>query len=80
MCSNVEIRQLDLLDECAFDVVDDSEPIDLVVAADMIYDEVLTESLCRVISFTISQIVSLQCSVSSSLPRPRFGRASSEHR
>lgn len=80
MCANVEIRQLDLLDACAFDVVNDSEPIDLVVAADMIYDEVLTESFCRVILFSIYQIVSLERSVSSSMLRPRFGRASSEHR
>lgn len=63
MCSNVEIRQLNLLDTCAFDVVSDSEPIDLVVAADMIYDEVLTESLCRVILFSTSQIVSVECPV-----------------
>ncbi|KAK8801818.1 hypothetical protein WA588_006102, partial [Blastocystis sp. NMH] len=54
MCSNVEIRQLNLLDTCAFDVVSDSEPIDLVVAADMIYDEVLTESLCRYLSSVLS--------------------------
>lgn len=80
MCSNVEIRQLDLLDTCAFDVVSDSEPIDLVVAADMIYDEVLTESLCRVILFSTSQIVSVECPVPPSMLRPCVGRASSEHR
>lgn len=47
-CPNVECRILDLLNESAYDVVSSSENINLVVAGDMIYDEVLTENMCRV--------------------------------
>lgn len=44
---NVEYQLIDLLSEDAYDCPQSS--IDMVIAGDMIYDEVLTESLCRVL-------------------------------
>ena len=50
-CSNVEYRLLDLMSDSAYDIILESEKVDLVVAGDMIYDEVLTECMCRVYLF-----------------------------
>ena len=45
---SVQFRLLNLLDDSAYDVIEDSMHIDFVFAGDMVYDEVLTENLCRV--------------------------------
>ena len=55
-CPNVEYRVLDLMSDSAYDVVSSSEKVDLVVAGDMVYDEVLTESMCRVYSDHCSHV------------------------
>lgn len=55
-CPNVEYRVLDLLSDSAYDVISPSERVDLVVAGDMVYDEVLTENMCRVYPYYYSHL------------------------
>ncbi|KNB45035.1 methyltransferase-like protein [Blastocystis sp. subtype 4] len=54
-CPNVDYRVLDLLSDSAYDVISPSERVDLVVAGDMVYDEVLTENMCRYLSSILSR-------------------------
>lgn len=49
--SNIDYQVLDLMSEEAFCYSDTLSSIDWIIGGDIIYDSILTESLCRVSFF-----------------------------
>ena len=55
--NNIRFDILDLLSEEAFDM---QTPVDLIIAGDIVYDSVLTESFCRVsVSYPLHVVVDI---------------------
>lgn len=65
--NNIDYQVLDLMSEEAFCYSDTLPSIDWIIGGDIIYDSILTESLCRVAFLSSFSLVVKVYTISSSL-------------